>query len=384
MLRNFKKAVLVFLQKLQSVDDKLIIFEAYQATSYACSPKALYEQILKDSGFTSYRFVWVFRNIEKHQYIKTSRTELVKFRTLKYYLLYTKAKYWVNNGWLPVNIYKKKNQVYLQCWHGTPLKRLRADIVGGYSQAQKLADIHDTLRYDYFISPSRFATEKFTSAFQLKELGKENIIIETGYPRNDILSNYPKDNVEVVRQKLKLPAGKKVILYAPTWRDDQRQGDDYIEKTQDFSYLQKQLEDDYVILFRSHYNITHTVNLDEYKGFIYDVSHIDDVNELYIVSDILVTDYSSVLFDFANLKRPMIFYMYDRDHYQGDLRGFYFDLSELPGDIVQTEEDLVNAIKNINSYTERHIAEYEAFSRKFNYLDDGQATQRVIEKVFYE
>jgi CDP-glycerol glycerophosphotransferase len=174
---------------------------------------------------------------------------------------------------------------------------------------------------------------------------------------------------------------KKIILYAPTWRDNQHTtGVGYtLDLGTDFDKLRMALQDEYIILFRAHYLVANKFDFAKYAGFIYDVSHIDDINDLYIISDLLITDYSSVFFDYANLKRPMIFYMYDLDLYQEILRGFYLDLEELPGPIVRSENELIAAIKNSTNVDEEVITR---FNKKFNYLEDGQAAKRVVEEVF--
>ncbi len=139
-----------------------------------------------------------------------------------------------------------------------------------------------------------------------------------------------------------------------------------------------------MILFRAHYFIANSFDFEKYGDFIYDVSKIDDINELYIISDILITDYSSVFFDYANLKRPIIFYMYDLDHYEKELRGFYVDLEELPGDIVKKEKDIVDILNNIKGYKAKYKEKYKKFNQKFNYLDDGKAAKRVINQIFFK
>ena len=219
------------------------------------------------------------------------------------------------------------------------------------------------------------------SAFNLKEVHKENCIIEQGYPRNDFLYNYTEDDVKRIKQKLGIDGiNKKIILYAPTWRDNQHQaGVGYTYKTEvDFDKLQKELQDEYIILFRAHYFVSNSFDFEKYKGFIYNVSNLDDVNETYVVSDILITDYSSVFFDYANLKRPMLFYMYDFEEYKDEMRGFYIDIDELPGEITKTEDELINAIRHTKNF--EYNEKYKKFNDKFNYLDDGQAAKRTVEK----
>ena len=369
------------------VDDKLILFEVYNGRNYACSPKAIYEYMIKNKKYKDYKFVWAFKNPEKYDLGK--QTKIVKTNSKEYFKYLSSSKYWIVNSLVDVAIKKKKNQIYLQCWHGTPLKKLRYDIevkgsvLNTINEIRKRNDL-DAVKFDYFISPSKFCTEKFTSAFNLKKLGKENIIIEKGYPRNDYLFNYKKEDVEKIKKTLKLPKNKKIILYAPTFRDNQHtSGLGYTYNLGiDFDKLKKELKKDYIILFRTHYFISNSFDFSKYKDFIYDVSDYDDINELYIISDILLTDYSSVFFDFANLKRPMLFYMYDLDDYKNNLRDFYFDLDILPGPIVKQEDNLIKEIKNIDNYDKIYKDKYKKFNQKFNYLDDGNASKRVVEVVF--
>ena len=373
------------------VDDKMIFFEAYNGRNYACSPKALYEYMIKNKKFNDYKFVWAFKNINQHKILKNKNTIVVKTNSKEYFKYLSLSKYWIVNSLIDVSIKKKKNQIYLQCWHGTPLKKLRYDIevkgavLNTISEIRKRNDL-DAIKFDYFISPSKFCTEKFISAFNLKKLGKDNIIVEKGYPRNDYLFNYKKEDIDKIKKLLKLPKGKKVILYAPTFRDNQHtSGVGYTYNLGiNFDKMQKELSKDYIILFRTHYFVSNSFDFSKYDKFIYDVSKYDDINDLYIISDLLITDYSSVFFDFANLKKPMLFYMYDLDDYKNNLRDFYFDLNILPGPIVKQEDELIKEIKNIDNYDELYHDKYIKFNEKFNYLDDGKSTERVVEVIFNE
>ena len=370
------------------VDDKMVIFEAFFAKKYACSPKAIYEYMLTAPEYKDFKFVWVFRNIndpEIKEIFEGKRTILLKYKTKKYYRFYARAKYWVTNARIPDCIVKKPEQVYIQCWHGTPLKKLGWDIeVKGNNALSSNKEVrrqynHDASRYSYMISPSRFCTEKLTSAFNLKALGKEDIMVEKGYPRNDELFTFDDEKVKRIRETIGIPEGKKVILYAPTWRDNQHTlGVGYtFDIGIDLKALRARYGDDYVILMRMHYLIASKMNLGGVSDFAIDVSNYNNVNDLYIVSDILITDYSSVFFDYANLKRPILFYMYDLDEYQGNTRDFYISLDELPGPIIKEEKELSDAIGNIESINTEYAKKYKAFNDKFNYLDDAHASQRV-------
>ena len=369
------------------IDDKMIFFESFYGNSYSCSPKAIYEYVLNDERFKDYKFVWAFKNINKYTF--DERTILVKSNSRKYYKYLSKSKYWVVNLLINTGVKKKKNQVYVQCWHGTPLKKLRYDIekdnvLNSISEVRKRNDL-DAIKFDYFISPSKFCTEKFTSAFNLKKLNNENIFIEKGYPRNDYLFNYKKSDIKKIKKKLNIPLNKKVILYAPTFRDNQVNENGYTYNVElDFNKFKNEFSEEYVILFRAHYFIANKFDFKKYNNFVYDVSKYEDINELYIISDILITDYSSVFFDFANLKKPILFYMYDYNNYKNNLRDFYIDLKELPGPILKKENTLIKEIKNIDNYSKKYKEKYEKFNKKYNYLDDGNATKRVVEEIFNE
>ncbi len=391
MLYFRNKIKYLFYYYKYKVDDKIIFFEAYNGNNYSCSPKAIYEYMKNDKKYKDYKFIWAFKDVDKHKNLLDKRTILVKHNSKDYYKYLSISKYWIVNSLIEVAIKKKKEQVYVQCWHGTPLKKLRYDIVVDGSVLNTVKEIRkrndlDAIKFDYFLSPSKFCTEKFISAFNLKSLDKENIIIEEGYPRNDYLFKYKKEDVDKVKKTLNLPKDKKVILYAPTFRDNQHtSGVGYTYNLElDFDKLKKELSKDYVVLFRTHYFVSNSFDFSKYKNFIFDVSNYDEINELYIISDLLVTDYSSVFFDYANLKRPIIFYMYDLDEYKNKLRDFYIDLKILPGPIVKNDKDLIKEIKNVDKYDKIYKDKYIKFNQKFNYLDDENSSKRVVEVIFDE
>jgi CDP-glycerol glycerophosphotransferase len=301
-----------------------------------------------------------------------------------------RAKYWIANHRVPDYIYPGKNQIYVQCWHGTPLKRLGYDLAylnNAMNSSDEMWTKYriDASKFKYLISPSAYASEKFASAWNLKAIGKESVLIETGYPRNDFLYTYTQRDCETIRETLGLNSkpDKKVILYAPTWRDNQFEssiGYTY-NHALDLDLWKERLGEDYVVLCRFHYFVANQIDFEKHQGFIYNVSDYDDINDLYIISDLLITDYSSVFFDYANLRRPILFYMYDIEDYRDNIRGFYIELDELPGPIVTDDEALLGAIQNTD-FSGDIPQKYKEFNARFNYLDDGSASGRVAETVF--
>lgn len=374
-------------------DSRLVLFECFDGRSYADSPKALYLEMLNNKKYKDYKFIWCFNDIDTlgHKALgKNKNTSLVKSGSSEYFEAFAKAKYWIVNAKVNDGIIPKSDQVFVQTWHGTPLKKLRCDIevdslINTVSEIRRRNDI-DAKRYSYFISPSSFCTDKFNSSFNLKKLHKNDIIIEEGYPRNDFLFKFSKKDVSNIKKKLGIHCNKKIILYAPTFRDNQRssyEGYTY-NLGVDFSKWQKELSKDYIVLFRTHYFIANNIDLSKYKDFIYDVSNYDDVNDLYVISDMIITDYSSVFFDYANLKRPMLFYMYDKKEYKEKMRDFYINLDELPGPITEDEDSLLKDIHNITNYWEKYKKKYDKFNKKYNYLDGKNCSKKVLDVVIDE
>ena len=373
------------------LDSKKILFETFTGRQYGCNPKAIYEEILKDPKFNDWTLIWSFKEPDDYKDLpQLQRAKLVRFKSSEYFREFGTSKYIITNSMIYGGITRKEGQTIFQTWHGTPLKRLRCDIAAESGNVNntldeiKIRNDRDTVRYTHFLSPSPWASGKFMSAFNLRALGMADIITEVGYPRNDLLTNYTMADVDHVHDSLGIPRGKKIILYAPTFRDNNhKSGDGYqYDMRLDFDKLKNELGDEYIILFRTHYFIANTFDFSKYEGFIYNMAQLDDITNLYLITDILVTDYSSVFFDFACLKRPIIYYMYDLEEYANDIRGFYLDIDELPGDIVKTEDELIASIRKLGDGGFTYDEKYEAFNAKFNCLDDGKAARRVIDTVF--
>ena len=377
----------------KKTDSKIVLFSCFNGKSYTCSPKAIYEYMLSDDKYKDYQFIWFFKpeEVKKYDFLNKNRNTKVVSKKSKDYEKYLHiGKYWFFNFKIADYIKPKKDQVFTQCWHGTPLKRLGFDLTHYDNQLNTVKEMRkrykiETEKFSYFISPSAYASGVFRSAWNLKEFGKNDIIIEKGYPRNDFLFKYTENDVSEIKKRIlgEDIKNKKIILYAPTYRANQHEsGVGYVYKEEvDFEKMREKLGDEFIILFRPHYFVASVFNFDKYKGFVYNASDVDDINDLYVISDMLITDYSSVFFDYANLKRPIIFYMYDLDYYRDESNGFYFDVEEnLPGKIVKTDDDLIDEIIRVSKEF-KYDKKYEDFNKKFNYLDDGEASKRVVETV---
>ncbi|MCJ0929621.1 CDP-glycerol glycerophosphotransferase family protein [Virgibacillus halodenitrificans] len=382
ILKQAYKVAFYLLGKLP-VKKNTIIFESFLGKQYSDSPRAIYEYLEKNNS--GYEMYWSAdrRHIE---FFKDKDVKAVRRFSIKWLLLMARAGYWVSNSRLPLWIPKPKHTTYLQTWHGTPLKRLAADMEevhmpGTNTVKYKQNFIKEASKWDYLVSPNAYSSEIFERAFQFN---KE--MVESGYPRNDFLVN--ENNVETInkiKETASLPLDKKVILYAPTWRDNQfyEKGKYKFDLQMDLELMKEKLEKDYIIVLRLHYLVAENLDLTGYEGFVYDFSYHEDIRELYLIADMLITDYSSVFFDYANLKRPMLFFVYDIEDYRDNLRGFYFDFEEkAPGPLVKTTQELISEIKNIEELGFSPSETTQSFHSKFCYLEDGNASKRVVERVF--
>lgn len=364
---------------------KTVLFISFHGRGYSDNPRAIYEYMINQEEYKDYKFIWVIKH-HKSKDLIIPKGKIIEYFSIPYFFYLARSKYWVVNCKLPMYIAKKKNQIYLQTWHGTPLKKLAHDIDvsddttfyrSGMTKDQmcKTYD-EDVKKYNYMISPNSFTTKVFQTSFKINR----ERLIETGYPRNDILSNASNEQILAIKKQYNIPNDKKVILYAPTWRDNSYVMKGYTFKLEvDFDLWQQYLNDDYIVLFKPHYLIVNDFDIDKYHDFVYFIEPNKDISELYLISDILITDYSSVFFDYAILKKPIYFYMYDLENYRDEIRGFYLDIyKDLPGDIIEDENELLTKINN----KEYDYPKLDIFNSIYNNCEDGNASKRVVDIVF--
>ena len=357
-----------------------IVFDSNLGKSYAGNPKYVYEFFVSHGYDMKWDCIWFYEN-DKYNIPGMSRQ--VQYGRLRYLYYMATAKIWVFDSRQPEFLIRRKGTYYIQTWHGTPLKKLALDMkdvfMVGESDIQNYKDkfVKNVSTWDYLLSQNHFSTEKFRQAFDFK---KE--ILEYGYPRNDLLlKNNNQEELKRYRKMLGLPMDKKIILYAPTFRDDEYSTEDTYEFQPKISFdmLKEELGDEYIMIVKYHYLIMDAVDWSPYEGFIYHFDQSRDIAELFLASDMLITDYSSVMFDFSILKKPMFFFAYDLDKYKNKLRGFYFPYDTVPGPISETTSELIKDIKEYDY--DKYRDKYDAFHDKFNALDDGNASGRVTKLI---
>jgi CDP-glycerol glycerophosphotransferase len=341
---------------------------------YSDSPRVLYEALLDSSGVHDH--VWLVA--PEHASTFPDDVPTVAYGSPEGRAALEAADVLIANTHTDVEWTKPAATFYLQTWHGTPLKRIHRDVLWAPPGVHERLS-RDVARWDCLISANRASTPLLRGAFRY-----DGEILETGYPRNDVLSAPDREALRAaVRSELAIPADRTAVLYAPTWRDDEvlPEGGKQFRLAFDLEGFAERLGKDHVLLLRLHYLLTGRLAAVEHPS-IQDVSLHPDISRLYLAADVLVTDYSSTMFDFAVTGRPMLFFTYDLDDYQNRLRGFYFDLAPLaPGPLLETSAQVLDALADLPAVAERNRDRYARFQDRFCHLEDGHATDRVLDRL---
>lgn len=341
----------------------LVIFISLMGSRYNDSPRSIYEYIKAHKEYGQYKCIWAFEKPEDYPDVPS-----VKIDTLKYFILLLKAGYWVSNTNIQRGLsFKKKRTKWIYNCHGTAIKLCGNDCPGRKD--------FDYSKVNVICVQSKFDEKVMKSGFK----ARDESFLECGRPCSDGLFHASEEDYSIIRDRLGIPNGKKVILYAPTWRDSLDGGASYtIKPPIDFSRWEKELGNDYIVLFRAHHITTKVLNI-TFNDFVKDVSTYPEVNDLLIASDILISDYSAILTDYAILERPILCFAYDYDEYLKE-RGTYFDLDkEMPNKLCKSEDELLDRIHHLDF--EKESINTGIFRRKFIEFG-GNATEQAVQAIF--
>lgn len=369
------------------IEKNVILYDSYFGRGMICNPYALFIELIHHEEFKNYVHVWVLEDRignepAMHPFNTNQNVQIVRRHSDEHLKFLASAGYIITNVSLPFYYCKKPGQVYVNTWHGTPIKSLGYDIPGAAVTISNV--LRNFLSADYIISASPFLTSVYLDKYKLRGLF-EGKIIEEGYPRNDRIFNTPKSDVLALLNRYDIfpNPDKKIILYAPTWK-----GNDYYHpqvNVNDYIHFKKKLEelidtDEYQILLKPHQVVYKEL---QKSGQLNDslIPAYVDTNELLAITDVLISDYSSIFFDFLASKKPVIFYIPDLEDYQ-NYRGLYMEPEELPGPALTSLEEIADAINNLDktmsTYGEKYTAA-EAFACPY---DDGNVTKRLIDIIF--
>ena len=357
----------------------VVLFESWRAKQFSDSPRYVYEELARRRPDLEYVWAVVDHAVDVPDGVRT----VIRFGR-EYTRVLARARWVVSNDSMVPWYRKRAGSTYVQTWHGTPLKRIGFDVPElKIANKNYLTEFRaDVAKWDYLVSPSPFCTEVLPRAF-----GFTGPVLETGYPRNDVFHDPVRrsERAAHARRVLGLDPAKKVLLYAPTWREDRRDATGAYAYTAalDVARLRERLGDGWVLLLRGHHLVAGSLTVEDDDGFVVNASRYPDILDLYLVADVTMTDYSSVMFDFANTGRPMVFFTYDIESYRDVLRGFYFDFeADAPGPLVRTTDEVADALLDLDGVRARYAEKYAAFSQRFCGLEDGQAARRVVDAVW--
>ncbi len=352
-------------------DEKLILFNAYGGRKYDDSPKAVFEKMAADHRFDDYVLMWALN--DPSAFHLPERAVVVPVKSFSFFIKALRARVWITNSSMEMGLcFKKKKTIYINTWHGTAIKYLGDDVKkeGRSFKSNKASE------EDIFLCQSEYDEMIFRRAFH-----KENLF-RYGLPRNDELAaDHPIEDIAALKRRIGIPSDKKTVLYAPTFREFTRNEHKEVIQEIPLSFHQWEKEmPDVVVLFRAHYEVAKHLDISQYPNVI-DVSAYPDLNELMLVSDILLSDYSSIYFDFSILNRPMACYAYDYSLYEGN-RGLYMDIAEeLPCKVCIFEEDLLKELKNEFLSYDEYAEKTRTFRQKY-VTEYGHAAQKVADELY--
>lgn len=380
-VKSFKMAqAFSYYYEKKKILNNYVFYSSQCGKAWNGNPRAILDYLLNNEKYKDFHHVVLYDNLDDENVLKYKKKYkniiFVKSNTRLYAKYAEMCQYLIVDNTLSPYFIKKDGQIYANSWHSTLLKPLgkHTGLIWESSNISK-----NCLQMDYFITPNKFTSDLFFKAYYSDTLFQGEVI-DVGYPRNDMIYHADK---EKIRKELCLSKNDKLIIYAPTWRGTigniEKQATELFDK---FYQLKEGLKDEYVVLFRPHI-MTYKYLKKEEKKYI--VPMDIDTNELLAVTDILITDYSGIFFDFLNTRKPIILFPFDKEKYLGnrDSRSdFYLPLEDVPGPICYNVEELIDSIKNIEKISKKYSKKYKEYVEKFVGHDDGKATERVVAKIF--
>lgn len=372
--------------KYLSLKNNTVLYESFYGRGMLCNPYALFLELLNNPQYKHLRHIWVLDNMANHKtlieaYSEYKNVVFVQYQSRQYLKYLCSAKYLINNSTFPTYFTKKEGQIYINTWHGIPLKSL------GYDMPNSKIEVSNTMRNfmhtDYLISANKFLTQIYNTAYKLKTIypGK---ILEEGYPRLDLLFRFSKSDVveKLKNYGVNINPTKKVILYAPTWR-----GASFKEADADvtsFFTFKKELEknintEKYQIFIKVHQRVYELSK--EKLCYDYFIPATIDANEILSITDILISDFSSIFFDFLATKKPILFYIQNLEDYKKE-RGIYMETNKLPGPNTDSLTVLGDWISRIDEIYMEYKDKYEDMGCWSNAISSGQVSGKIIDIVF--
>ncbi|MCL1946738.1 MAG: CDP-glycerol glycerophosphotransferase family protein [Chitinivibrionia bacterium] len=350
--------------------NKIFIQNIY-GSGYGENPKYIAEEIIKRN--LDYKLVWAVKPELSKNFPSSNKIKTVCYDSISAIFEETTAKIWIDNCRKRRNVRKRKSQYYIQLWHGFPLKKIEKDVEQNLSPSYVQSAKHDSTLIDLFISESKFQSQIYRTSFWY-----DGEIFECGSPKHSAIIS-PDENIkENVKKYFGIAKDKKIVLYAPTFRKN------YATDVYDIDYelildgLCKQTKNQWVFLIKLHPNISDKSINTKNSERIISANNYDDIRDLYIAADILITDYSSCMFDFSLTNKPVFLYINDYEEYIKD-RGFYFDIYSLPFTCAANTAELLEKIICFDN--EAYLKTLFEFFQKVGIVRDEKSAEKIIDKI---
>lgn len=352
-----------------------VMYESYNGRDFSGNPYAIFRYLLDHPDYQHLHHVISIRDLSNPKasaYRDHPRVTLAEVNTLEFVRLQETVKYHFNDASFRDHNLKREGQVYVHGWHSTVLKKLARDTGRPWEAARVNRAL---LQSDFFISPNRLTTDVMFDSHGVTNFYKGEIA-EFGYPRNDLTINADKDRI---RQRLGILEGKKVALYAPTWRGNYKPENTVAQTLHYWAQLKLALPPEYVLVVKFHTMVYPFLSDEDRAQCVPDDL---DINEVLGVTDLMVTDYSGIFYDYLCTGNPVIYFMPDKDEYLAQKDGLYLDIETLPGPICLTPKDVGRACNDLPAVREAYAARYREFVDRFVGEDDGRACERTVDLVF--
>lgn len=367
--------------KKKPIKENQVLFESFHGTTLGDSPFAMMEELLKEGGYKIY-YTTSKKKKDAHEKLLKKynyNVELVTLGTRKYQKVLAESKYLVNNVSFPTYFMKREGQVYLNTWHGTPLKTLGKKMVMGIQDMSNMQ--RNFLESTYLLHPNKYTMDHMMEDYNLNALFTGKVILE-GYPRNAIFLN--KEKEKEIRDRYSM-GDKEVFAYMPTWRgaaSTAAKSSSYEETIEEIlKRIDESLNDNQIMYVNLHPLVQNNVEIINYKHIF---KFPDEVNNYEFLNavDVLITDYSSVFFDYSITKKPIVLFMYDYEEYMSE-RGMYMDIRKLPFEKIYDLENLLEYIKKQDKSVNYNEEKYKEYVEKFLKYDSVDSIRNLNDYVFH-
>ena len=367
-IRDIFPRLLMYCFRIFRIEQHKAVFKSFRGIGCGDNPRAVYDEMRKERP--DYKYIWITQDMND----SVPGAKMVKHGSIREIYELATARLWVDNKRKGCWASKRKGQLYIQTWHGgVTLKKVEKDAEGSLPAYYIKSAIKDSEMADAMTSSSRWQSDQYRDAFWFN-----NTILEYGLPRSDIFYHDQTVLYNNVRNYFKLPSEAKILLYAPTFRNNHQTNVYNMDYQMVLSSLTRAFGGEWYVIVRLHPNVAYKADIIDYNERIINGTAYPIMNELVIASDFLITDYSSCMFDAMEAGKKAVLYAPDIEQYVDD-RGFYFGIRELPFPVAENNEELKDVIDKFDEAD--YAKKISGFREQVGLFNDGHASERTVKYI---